>query len=93
MKRPLCRMIAIVCILAVGLLTVTPFVPKTDADCGQYSKGACKEEGVTCAIKINSASRVCPGSNDAQITACEQRTEEAWSACSWASYVCQHSQG
>lgn len=92
MKRSLCQMIAIACIFAVGFLTVTPFLPKADADCGNFSRGACEEAGVTCAIKINTASRGCPGSNDAQITSCENRTQEAWDACSWASYVCRHSQ-
>ena len=31
MKFPLSQMIAIVCILAVGVMTVTPFVPSVDA--------------------------------------------------------------
>ena len=38
MKRSLCQMIAIACIFAVGFLTVTPFVPKTGADCDIFSK-------------------------------------------------------
>lgn len=91
MKKSFCQMIAIVCILATGFLTVTPFLPKAEADCGWYSSGACEDAGVTCAVKINSANRVCPGSNDAQITACEERTWDAYNACSWASWVCQHS--
>ncbi|MDE0326807.1 MAG: hypothetical protein OXN27_23010 [Candidatus Poribacteria bacterium] len=32
MKMSLCQMIAIVCILAVGIMTVTPFVPTANAD-------------------------------------------------------------
>lgn len=32
MKRLTLQMIAIVCILAVGSLTVTPFLPKVSAD-------------------------------------------------------------
>ena len=32
MKMSLCQMIAVVCILAVGFLTITPFVPEVDAD-------------------------------------------------------------
>ena len=91
MKRSLFQIIAIVCLFAVSGLTVTPFVPQADADCGWYSSGACEDAGVTCATKINSASRVCPGSNDAQISACERRTQEAWDACSYASFICQHS--
>ena len=31
MKMSLCQMIAIVCILAVGIMTVTPFVPTANA--------------------------------------------------------------
>ena len=31
MKMSLCQMIAIVCILAVGIMTVTPFVPPANA--------------------------------------------------------------
>ena len=36
MKLSMFQVIAIVCILAVSFLTVTPFFPKTYADCNYY---------------------------------------------------------
>ena len=41
MKMSLFQIIAIVCLLAVGFLTVTPFLPKADANCNYYSESMC----------------------------------------------------
>ncbi len=88
MKRSLFQIIAIVCILATGFLTVTSFVPKADADCNYYSESMCDEALAYLEYKINEAIRICnenPGSD-----ACDKATLSAHHARQWASWVCQH---
>ena len=90
MKMSLCQMIAIVCILAVGVLSMSPFPQRANASCDFYPIDECLIGQAYCYMKSDTAGRMCPGSNDAQITACEDATEEAIIACYAASFVCYH---
>lgn len=90
MERYLFRMAAVMCLLAVGFLTVTPFFPKADANCNYYPESMCESAVEYFVKKLNYAIRICPGSNDAQITACEKATQSAYNAKVWAEWVCEH---
>ena len=90
MKFLVCQTIAILCILAVGALSTNIFHQTANASCDFYPIDECWNGQYICDVKTASAERVCPGSNDAQITACEERTEEAFIACALAAFVCYH---
>ncbi len=85
MKRSLFQIIAIVCLLAVGFLTVTPFVPKADADCNYYSESMCDGAVAYFVQKLNYAISVCPDGSD-----CAEATQSAFNAKQWAEWVCKH---
>lgn len=89
MKRSMCQMIAIVCILAVGFLTVTPFLPKADADCNYYSESMCDGAVAYFVEKLNEAISICnqhgQGSSE-----CQSATQTAYNAKQWAEWVCAH---
>ena len=87
MKMSLRQMIAIICILAAGFLTVMPFLPKTDASCGHYSAEKCDSAWDFYWEKVNDAFYAC-------FTGSEEECEDAWQsaehALQWAEWVCKH---
>ena len=89
MKLSLFQIIAIVCILAVGFLTVTPFLQEADASCGYYSESYCDSAVDYFVQKLNEAISTCnqhgQGSSE-----CDSATQTAYNAKQWAEWVCAH---
>lgn len=89
MKMSLFQIIAIVCLLAVGFLTVTPFLPKADASCGYYSEDMCAGALKFMAEKATEALMACMGGMDSD--ECKQALQTLAHAAQWANWVCEHS--
>lgn len=89
MKFSSLQMIAIVCIIAVGFLTVSPFLPRADASCDYYSESYCESAAEYFVEKLNDAIRICnqhgQGSSE-----CKSATQTAYNAKQWAEWVCAH---
>ena len=90
MKMSQYKFVVVVCIFAMGVLSTIPLHQTADAECGFYSMDFCMDAAYMAAMKWNLVSRSCPGSNDAQITRCEEVTEEAEMAGAVAWFVCYH---
>ena len=89
MKRSLNQMISIACLLAVGFLTVTPFLPKADADCDYYSAEMCDSATDYYWEKANYAIYVCFWGSEEE---CNQAWQSAEHAGQWADWVCEHAE-
>lgn len=88
MKRSSFQIIAIVSLLALGTLTVTPFLPKADANCDYYTEEYCDSAKAYYVYKAALAIVICyenPGSD-----ACEAAKQSAANAKQWADWVCEH---
>ena len=86
MKLSMFQVIAIVCILAVSFLTVTPFLPKTDADCNYFSESMCEGAAEYASERLIYAVYTCwMGGTD-----CAQSMQTAANAMQWAAWVCEH---
>jgi len=89
MKLSMCQIIAIVCILAVGFLTITQFLQEADASCNYYSEAYCISATEYFVKKLNEAIVICnqygQGSSE-----CDSATQTAWHAKQWAEWACAH---
>ena len=68
MKMSLFQIIAIGCLLAVGTLTVTPFLPKADASCNYFTEKECDDAWAYYAQKLVTAVLVCYISGGRHVT-------------------------
>ena len=89
MKMSLFQIIAIVCFLAVGFLTVTPFLPKADASCNYYPESMCDSALEYLTKKINDAIEI-RNENGQDSDECKAAKQSAHHAREWASWVCAH---
>ena len=90
MKFSTLQLIAIVCMLSVGVLSMSPLHQKANASCDFYPIDECWYGQAYCDMKSATADRMCPGANDAGADACQEASEEAFIACVAAVFVCYH---
>ena len=88
MKRFLFQIVAIACVLAVGSLTVTPFLPQTDASCNYYSEAMC--EGAVAYFNEKTVEAVAKCMSNPYSDECQQAIQTAANAAQWVVWVCEH---
>lgn len=87
MKVSIRHIIAIVCLLTVGFLTVTPFLPKAEASCNYFTEQKCDEAQAYYVQKLVTAVLICYSVGGA---ACTEANQDADAARVWSEWVCMH---
>ena len=89
MKMSFSQIIAIACILTIGFLSVTPFLPKVDADCDYFTHEYCISAAEYFAEKLREAIAI-REEHGADSEEYKQARQSAWHAKQWAEWVCKH---
>ena len=89
MKISLSQIIAIACILTIGFLSFTPFLPKVDADCDYYTHEYCLSAARYFLEKLREAIDI-REEYGADSEEYKQARQSAFHAKQWAEWVCKH---